>query len=359
MAVLLVASLGALSLFSGLAGGIPAAVAVSVTGNLDGTLCTASGGNWNVTTCLLPSGTTWNVVTLTIPCGTTLTVNGGASVNVGGGGTLSVCSLGEVNIEFHGLLQVGAGGVLSNNGTIVNVGNIVSNGGTINNRRNSVSMGMISNKAGASLILDGPSPAGMVDNGSLVNYGLVVVSNASLTVLPNAYFDNAAFMKANGSASSIVNQGRFANVQYLDLQGGSLNITGLKFANYFRNTGVIEIGPSAALNLDGGYLTNSGPAAIIINSGSLRDNWGGYFLNGAKVVSSGSLNVASGGYLKNTGKVFNTGTFVFSAGGIVLNTAAGTNRVIYNYGTITNNGGCVGGVIVPAPPTGFSGSFLC
>jgi T5SS/PEP-CTERM-associated repeat protein len=283
---------------------------------------TGTGSTWSLTTLRVgfnnsPAGV-GGVGTLSIQSAGEVSVSGDALIGAAGNsnGSLTLTGTGS-HFDVGGNLYVGGGGgapgtgVLNINGrTTVDVNSLlqVLGPGTLNFAGGSLSVGSLQRLAGGDIIFTA---------------GALSITASSLTISPSGPFGAAFNMNANMSVSAVgatINAGASLN-----MSGGSFGTT--FFSSGLTNNGTIDISNAAAevhgrvtnnelihgTGMFTGRLTNAAGGEVRATGAEhLTFTFAGDFLTPNNTFNSGTLNLVGGGTIEFSGIVTN------NAGGIIM-----------------------------------------
>ena len=246
-------------------------------------------------------------------------VNGGGSINVLGGGTLTING-GGIDMEYTSSPLSYAEASVANGGTLDNTGYITVYGGGDNNNA-ITNEGTFNNNPGGTVSISG---------GHFYN-------DANFNNAPGAFFNTYDDLENSGSflnagslylgAGGVESSGSFTNSgttligyplifdstgPFVNANGGTVNAAGTLSVgpsnSYNKIGGTINVNEGVLEN-DGGTMTNDGSIIVGPSPGSTFNNFGGLNNN-----PDGSLTVQTdgkyvGGALTNNGAITNEGRF--------------------------------------------------
>ena len=315
-----------------------------------GASCSSLGGSWQGEECDLAADAA-------ISQGVTVTVSGGAELNVERGSVLNdsgsltiqggeVSVMGGVNISTQGLIQVQGTLTIAAGGTIAVAGLINSTVGTgqIHN------MGTIDDLHTGSILVGyvrGTPYLGayFINDGSLQNQGLVQILSNFTNGVEGTVENAGAFVMASATVNSgdftapfDLNQGSFSNLQSGEviIQGPTFNTTG-SFSNsgsFVDKQGVYGIVNNVGQFSNHGLVNNT---VFFVNADGVFSNYGTF------------ANVQGACAIQTCGTLSNTGIFVNERGGVVNNSgnlgdsnpsmgSGGVRRFDPTEGTFQNQG---------------------
>lgn len=236
--------------------------------------------------------------------------------------TLDVNTTSAVNNNSTGMMTIFPDGEILLPQSLNNYGKVQDNGLLVTPQSGTNQAGMVDNlgtflttNAGASVIT-----GGFLNNpGAILTVGSLTGPSASLGIQDNSYFLNIS--------GGIVNVGAAGGAaSTLSLIGGALDL----------NTGTVNVTGSLAA----ASVFNSG-TSIYTNSGVTNLNGG--TLSGLQVQNSGTINVLGGSTIAGTSTPINTGTIAIGAAPATLSITAGAGAAFTNGGTVSLAGGTLTG----------------
>ena len=280
--------------------------------------------------------------------GSTITVTGAATIDAGDtisvGGTDNLASLtvgSTATLAISGILDVGPGGTLTNDGNITISGTGSASELNARNGGQVINNGTITNSSNTITIEDGM----FINHGTLNNtaspQGQIVLQGTSSALLDNqGVFNNAGIIDSINMLASFSNSATFSNSGTFNNSGMPVNnwgagttansgtITG-NFYNSatFDNTGSVIVPVGYTFENSGSFNNQAG--GNIFNSGDFNNQAGDLSNNGA------FENLAGATFHNNNGTLINNGAFGNQAAGIFDN----TNGIFTNSGSFGNQTG--------------------
>ncbi|KAB7729282.1 hypothetical protein F5984_16765 [Rudanella paleaurantiibacter] len=202
-------------------------------------------------------------------------VQSGASLSIGGGGSLTINGNKTVSGNTTGFY---------NGGTVVNAGALIlGNSGSVG-QRGLWNVSSFSNMTGGNITIDRASNRALLNdlNGSFVNSASITIG-ASNTVTASVGLENSSSFTNQTGGSITIDRATFAGLN--NLSGSSFINSGILNIGATANVGLVGLGNSALFrNASGGSITISRASGAVLNNQT-----GGIFVNLA------SLTIGAGG----------------------------------------------------------------
>ena len=267
----------------------------------------------------------------TIPGGATVNINSALTVNyvLTNYGTINanakVTITGTLNNYSGSDCNIGAGGSLTNNGTMDQRGSLdISAGGSFANGNaanySSTGSGTINNGGTATI-------AGTFNNLGTVN------NNATLTFTAGTFANNTAI---NNSGTLNFNGGTLTSVNYANINNLTGGIFNHKTGATINNQGTLT---NTGTYQNNGAITSNG---TLVNKGLFNNNIGGNITNNFRLNNSGIFNNNNQGNILNEFEINNSGVFTNNFhvnNGAALNNLAGGSFINAANGDINNQFG--------------------